>query len=161
MLRLLIFDWGGTVMADTGEPGPMYLWKEVAWVPGTREALEELKQYSCCIATNAGISGTEEMVKALKRVGAESYFSCYFSSKDLGFAKPDPKFFEAICKSAGCRPDECAMTGNDYLKDICGAKDAGMHTVFYNPADLPGPFPKADAVITDMSQLPKTIASWE
>lgn len=161
MLKLLIFDWGGTVMADTGEPGPMYLWKEVAWVPGTREALGDLKHYACCIATNAGISDTEAMQKALKRVGAESYFSFFFSSKDLGFAKPDPRFFEAICKATGYRADECVMTGNDYLKDICGAKEAGMTTVFYNPGGGSSAYPKADAVITDMSDLPKTIASWE
>ncbi len=160
MPALLIFDWGGTVMADSGEPGPMYLWKEVAWVPGAREALEELTMYRCCIASNAGISDTLAMVKALERVGADGYFDLFFTSRDLGFEKPDPRFFEAICREAGVTPSECVMTGDDYRKDVCGAKDFGMRTVLYNPSKAPGPFPKADAVITNMNQLPAIIALW-
>jgi putative hydrolase of the HAD superfamily len=161
MVKLLIFDWGGTVMTDTGERGPMYLWKEVAWVPGAREALERLNGYKCCIATNAGISDTAAMVKALKRVGADGYFTYFFSSRDLGFEKPDPRFFEAICRETGIAQGECVMTGNDYLKDICGARDAGIRAVLYNPSNDPGPFPKADAVITNMNQLPSLIAKWK
>jgi HAD superfamily hydrolase (TIGR01509 family) len=161
MVNLLIFDWGGTVMADSGEPGPMYLWKEVAWVPGAQEALEKLKGYTCCIATNAGISDSQAVVKALKRVGADRYFRYVFTSRDLGFAKPDPRFFRAICEKAGSKPAKCIMTGNSYAKDICGAKEAGMKTVFYNPAPAGGLFPMADALISNMNQLPSIITSWQ
>jgi putative hydrolase of the HAD superfamily len=160
MIGLLIFDWGGTVMADTGEPGPMYLWKEVAWVPGTKEALEELKEFRCCIATNAGISDGEAVVKALKRVGADIYFDHVFTSRDLGYAKPDPRFFQTICERTGYHPAECVMVGNSYGKDIRGAKEAGMHTVFFNPAGAEGSFPDADAVITNMTRLPSIITLW-
>lgn len=159
MLRALIFDWGGTVMADSGEPGPMYLWKEVSWVPGARQALSQLTSYVRCIATNAGISDTTAMRKALVRVGAESCFDHFFSSKDLGYAKPDPMFFHVISKRIGIPPSDCIMIGNSYSKDICGAKRVGMRTVFYNPGHAQGPFPDADFVIHDLSLLPELIAS--
>jgi putative hydrolase of the HAD superfamily len=161
MLRALIFDWGGTVMADSGEPGPMYLWKEVALVPGIGEALAQLRNFTTCIATNAGISDTGAMIKALKRVGADALFSHFFSSKELGYSKPDPGFFLRICEEITCLPEECVMIGNDYEKDICGAKRAGMKTVFFDPGGSAGPFPLADAVIGTMDQLPELIKKWQ
>lgn len=160
MIRALIFDWGGTVMTDSGEPGPMYLWKEVGLMPGVKNALLLLSNYTNCIATNAGISGTAEVIRALNRVGAEKWFSHYFTSKDLGYAKPDPRFFLRICDEIRCRPEECVMIGNDYEKDICGAKRAGMKSVFFNPHSSAGPFSQADAVIETMDQLPEVIDGW-
>lgn len=161
MIRLLIFDWGGTVMTDYGEPGPMYLWKEVSWVPGCREAMMALDSIPCCIATNAGISDTAAMRRALERIGAEGFFSHFFSSKDLGVSKPDRRFFEAIAGKTGTAASECVMIGNDYEKDICGAKQAGMRTVFYNPTSVSGPFPMADTVISEMERLPEIILQIE
>lgn len=161
MIGALIFDWGGTVMMDTGEPGPMFLWKNVSWVPGAREALEQLREWPCLIATNAGISDTEAMIRALKRVGADGYFGRFFSSKDLGYAKPDPQFFLRIASAGGYLPEVCVVIGNDYRKDICGAKQAGMKTVFYDPLALTEPAPMADAVITRMDQLPEVILKWK
>jgi putative hydrolase of the HAD superfamily len=161
MLRALIFDWGGTVMTDTGEPGPMYLWKEVALVPGVEEALLRLNGFVTCIATNADVSDTDAMVKALKRVGADGWFSHFFSSKDLGCMKPDPRFFLRICGEIGCLPEECVMIGNDYAKDICGGKEAGLKTVFFAPGGSGGHFPMADAVTGNLQELPAIITSLE
>ena len=160
MLRGLIFDWGGTVMTDTGEPGPMYLWKEVSLIPGIEEALLQLKGFVRCIASNAGDSDTAAMIRAFERAGADTWFDHFFSSKDLGFAKPDPRFFLRICSDIGCSPKECVMIGNDYEKDITGAKNAGMKTVFFLPGGSGGDFPMADAVIGNMNELPGIITDW-
>jgi FMN phosphatase YigB (HAD superfamily) len=158
MIGTLIFDWGGTIMEDTGLPGPMYLWKEVALVPGALEALEALSGgFICLAATGAGISDGPMMKKAMERVGADRFFSGFFSPKETGFSKPDPRFFEEICRRTGILPGQCIMTGNDYLKDISGAKAAGMHTVFFNAGGLKGPFGHADFVITRMHDLPQAV----
>ncbi len=160
MVRALIFDWGGTIMTDHGESGPMYLWKEVGLEPGVERSVVRVPGMVTCIATNAGISGTAEMILALKRVGADTWFSHFFSSKDLGYAKPDPRFFSRICDETGLKPEECIMIGNDYDKDICGAKLAGMRTVFYRHAGSAGEWPMADAVTSSMADLPELIKPW-
>lgn len=158
MIKLLIFDWGGTVMVDYASPGPMYLWERVDWVGGARESLSSLVTlYTMVVATNAPHSGTEEMKKALDRVGAEKYFSAFFSSKELAYGKPDPRFFLTIAQRMKVQPGECVMIGNHYAKDIVGAKAAGMRTVFYNAKRQPDKFPEADMVITDMSALPEAV----
>ena len=153
-VRTLIFDWGDTVMRDFNLPGPMSHWPRVKWIPGAENILKTVaEKYICIIATNAGHSNTEMMIDALKRVGAQKYFHHFYSSKDLGYEKPDPRFFLTIAKKAETKPSACVMIGNMYDKDISGAKAAGMQTVFFNENKTPGRFPHADAVIHSMNQL--------
>jgi HAD superfamily hydrolase (TIGR01509 family) len=160
MIKVLIFDWGDTIMRDLPEmPGPMASWERVECIPGAKDALENLTgKYICVIATNAGASDTELMRKALRRVDAERYFRYFFSSKDLGVKKPDSMFFQRIAAATGTKPAHCVNIGNLYEKDILGAKAAGMLTIFYNEKYLQGSFPDADAVINHMNELTDIIS---
>ncbi len=153
-ITTLIFDWGDTIMRDYNLPGPMAEWEKVDWIPGAEKALKVLsKKYRCIIATSANHSGTEEMIAALRRVGADKYFHHFFSSKELGYKKPDPKFFRSIVEKLNLTPGECVMIGNFYEKDITGAKQAGMQTVLFNENKISGPFVEADVIILKMESL--------
>jgi FMN phosphatase YigB (HAD superfamily) len=162
MIKALIFDWGDTVMRDFPEKdGPMYLWDHVEWIPGTEQALKQLHdKYVMVIATNAGQSNTQAMVNALKRVGAERYFRYFFSSKELGFEKPDMRFFDSITVQIGVLPSECVMIGNLYQKDIVGAKQCGISTILFNEMKITGSFPLADKIISKMKDLPKALSTF-
>jgi putative hydrolase of the HAD superfamily len=152
--KALIFDWGDTIMRDFGLPGCMADWENVAWIPGIEEVLKEVSTiFPCIIATSAGHSGTPEMIAALKRVGADKYFDHFFSSKDLGYDKPDPWFFIETANRSGFAPGDCVMIGNIYEKDITGAKKAGMQTAFFNEKNLPGQYTDADIIFTRFDQL--------
>ncbi len=155
MIRALIFDWGDTVMRDYPEcKGPMAEWKHVEWIPFAEDVLKIIsKKYICCIASNAGYSNTALMRKALERVGAEKYFHHFFTSKDLGYEKPDPRFFQKIADEIKVNPVECIMIGNDYKKDICGAKTVGMKTIFFNEKNIIGDFPDADKILHSLNDL--------
>jgi putative hydrolase of the HAD superfamily len=156
MIKTLIFDWGDTIMRDFNEAGPMSEWLQVAWIPGAEESLKILsKKFTCIIATSASHSDVNEMKKALARVGADQYFHLFYSRKELGFAKPDPRFFEAVLQRSGAKASSTVMIGNLYEKDIVGAKKAGLTTVFFNETNLGGDFPDADHMISHMNQLPK------
>lgn len=146
-------------MRDFDLPGPMMNWEEVAWIPGAEELLKALSQkFTCIIATSAGHSGTPEMIAALKRVGADLYFHHFVSSKDLGYDKPDPRFFQAVAEKFGKQPEECIMIGNLYEKDIIGAKNAGMQTIFFNEKKQEGSYPDADLIIFEMNELQNYIS---
>ena len=153
-IKALIFDWGDTIMRDYNLPGPMAEWDKVDWIPGAEEVLKVLSEkYKCIIATSADHSGTDEMIAALKLVGADKYFHHFFSSQQLGFKKPDPRFFSSITKNLSVVAAECVMIGNFYEKDIIGAKQAGMQTVLFNENNVEDPFPDADVMITEMQSL--------
>jgi putative hydrolase of the HAD superfamily len=157
MIKALIFDWGDTVMRDYPEcKGPMADWEHVELIPYIEDALKILSHnYICCIASNAGFSDTPLMCKALKRVTAEKYFDYFFTSKDLGYEKPDINFFQKIAEEIKINLEECIMIGNDYKKDITGAKTAGMKTIFFNEKNIAGQFPDADMEIHSMMELIK------
>lgn len=153
-MKTLIFDWGDTVMRDFCLEGPMWQWEKVEWIPNAEKALEQLsEEYNLIIATSADHSGTEDMIKALKRVGADRYFNHFYSQKELGFKKPDPQFFKAILMSQQLDSNECIMIGNSYEKDIEGAKAAKIKTIFFNENKIHGNFVKADLEIYNMDNL--------
>ncbi|WP_320047744.1 HAD family hydrolase [uncultured Ilyobacter sp.] len=132
-IEIIIFDWGDTLMRDYDDSGPMAHWKNVDIIPGIREVLRELKKnYTLCVASNAGESDSELMKSALKRVGIDNFFSYFFTSKDLGFEKPDIRFFKAILKSGSFSASECLMVGNDYDNDIVNSKSIGMTTILFD-----------------------------
>lgn len=154
MIKLLVFDWGDTIMRDFDLPGPMSDWPDVAWIEGAETALRTLSsKYTCAIATSADHSDVAEMKKALKRVGADRYFHLFYSQKELGYKKPDVQFFTSVLRLSGFAPSESAMIGNLYDKDIIGAKAAGMTTCWFNETDIHGNHPLADHIITRMEQL--------
>jgi FMN phosphatase YigB (HAD superfamily) len=96
--RVVIFDWGDTMMRDFPQfRGPMVLWPQVEVMEGIAESLPEIhRRFSICIASNAGDSDAMLMAQALERVELRSYFDFLYTSKELGCAKPNPKFFEEI-----------------------------------------------------------------
>jgi putative hydrolase of the HAD superfamily len=152
-VKLLIFDWGDTIMRDYGLEGPMYLWQKVNWIEGAEDTLEKLyDSYYCIIATSAPHSGTEEMIKALERIGAERYFRKFFSSKDLGISKPDPGFFLEICRQSGFDVSETVSIGNLCWKDIAGAKSAGLRTILFDEK-MEQQCSEADYTIKDFNEL--------
>ncbi len=163
MIKALIFDWGDTVMRDYPElKTPMFTWEHLELIPDILPALQILEsKYIMVIATNAGQSDTDAMIKALDRVNVSKYFHYFFSSKDLGFSKPDIRFFNSIAKSLNQQPENCLMIGNMYDKDIVGAKDAGMKTILFDEKNTCLPYPKADFTINSMKNILNSIIAIE
>jgi putative hydrolase of the HAD superfamily len=158
MKKILLFDWGNTVMVDFVFPGPMCSWDRVDWVEGTEQAMEILsKKYPCYLATNAGASTTEEVHLALDRVDAGRHFKGIFLAEEVGFKKPDVRYFENIISALGVSAGSFIMIGDNYFNDCVGAKKAGMKTVLFNASRVRGSFPLADAVIYSMEDLPEII----
>lgn len=148
-------------MKDFSEySGPMVYWEKIEWVDEVVPSLDVLsKHYKCYVASNAGDSTTELMIKAFERMNGTKYFENFFTSKDLGYEKPDKRFFEEIMLKLDAIPEECIMIGNDYNKDIVGAKNAGMKTIFFNESDSSYSFDKADKTIFSMQRLISTVES--
>jgi FMN phosphatase YigB (HAD superfamily) len=154
MSKNLLFDWGNTIMVDFVLPGPMCSWNKVALVEGAENALQILSEkYDCHLATNAGASTTKEVRLALSRVDVDKFFSEIFLADEIGFDKPDIRFFNAIIDRLGISPDSFVMIGDNYFNDCVGAKKAGMKTVFLNANRVTGSFPMADAVIRTFDEL--------
>ncbi|RJQ62005.1 MAG: HAD family hydrolase [Desulfobacteraceae bacterium] len=68
----------------------------------------------------------------LRAVGIDSYFDPVIISSDFGFRKPDRRLFEAALSGQGLAPENVLFVGNDLYRDIFGARELGMKTVFFS-----------------------------
>jgi putative hydrolase of the HAD superfamily len=162
MIKLVIFDWGDTVMRDFPQfSGPMADWPRVEAMPGIEDALRALQpDHQLALASNAAESGADRARAALARVGLEAYFDPILTARELGVSKPDPAFFEAILRACGCLPHQAVMVGDSFRTDVVGAKQAGLWAVWMNPAgSVPPPdVPiRPDADLRDLVDLPAAI----
>ena len=64
----------------------------------------------------------------LKNVGIDKYFSKVIGADE--YKKPQKEAFINAC--GGLDIESCIMIGDNYYKDIVGASDAGLKTLFFN-----------------------------
>ena len=71
-------------------------------------------------------------------------------------AKPDPKAFAACLDALGVAPTKCVYIGDDWRRDIRGAKDAGLHAVWIKHRSVQRNWPDVTPdvpVITSLESL--------
>jgi putative hydrolase of the HAD superfamily len=152
-VKVIIFDWGDTLMRDYGYEGSMVYWPKISLIPGVEKCLKELfENYIICVASNAGDSDAELLGMALEKMEIKKYFKKLYTSKELGCEKPDLNFFKMIATDLRVRPDECVMIGNSYTNDVFPAKKFGMKAIFFDEHDK-GQLGMADFKINSMSEL--------
>ena len=84
------------------------------------------------------------------------YFEKCYISEEVGFEKPDVRYFDAVMADIpDFDPATTLVVGDSLTSDIKGGINAGLDTCWYNPkgkavpADLPVTY-----VIRDLAQLP-------
>lgn len=86
----------------------------------------------------------------LKGSGLDKLLDEIFISEDIGFEKPDKRFFEPVISKLneyGIDKEECVIVGDSESSDIQGGINAGIRTVHYTD-ELKS---RADAIISDLS----------
>jgi len=63
---------------------------------------------------------------------------CFISS-EIGFPKPDHRFFAAAAAQLDLPPDEILLVGDDWTNDILGARAAGWQAIWLDRKAGPGP----------------------
>lgn len=102
----------------------------------------------------------------LCRLGLHHHFDRVFTYDDTGARKPDPLPFTMALEELQVRPDQAVMIGDWPSRDIRGAKDLGLHTVWARYGDKSPPYKDpalaadeqlaaldAEFVIDDLAQL--------
>jgi putative hydrolase of the HAD superfamily len=82
-------------------------------------------------------------------------FDEIFIADEVGMLKPDPRLFEHACRALEVRPEAAAMVGDRYYRDVTGARDAGLFTVYLQIRDerLPPDAPPADATVARIEDV--------
>jgi len=84
-----------------------------------------------------------------------AYFDDCFISEDVGYEKPNVKYFEHVAKAVpDFDPASAIVIGDSLTSDMQGGINAGIDTCWYNPSDKKAPDNmELTYVINDLSEL--------
>jgi HAD superfamily hydrolase (TIGR01549 family) len=89
--------------------------------------------------------------KLAETLGIAGYFELISSGGELGFLKPDPRFFFKALDQLDAVPSQAIYIGDNYYADIVGAQFAGLTAILIDPNQI---FPNAGCRrISSLSEL--------
>ena len=97
--------------------------------PGTREALEKLREMGLRIGVGTNMTA-EQQYEKLWRLGLLELVDFLVTSEEVGAEKPDGRLFRRCAEKAHCSAEDCLFVGDDLERDIGGALAAGMGAVY-------------------------------
>lgn len=89
-----------------------------------RDCIEELRKSGLRL----GVLSDFPVGEKLDYLGFTDMWDCIISSADVGYLKPRPEPFRALCKGLDASPEQIVYIGNNYEYDIMGAADSGLKT---------------------------------
>jgi HAD superfamily hydrolase (TIGR01509 family) len=107
------------------------VWNEV--LPGVREGLATLRARGLPLIAVSNSDGSAESV--LVAAGLRELFAAVIDSHHVGFAKPDPRIFDAARAVLGVSADTVVHVGDQYDADVVGAHAAGIAAVLIDSGD--------------------------
>lgn len=109
----------------------LYRKKYFALFPGALDLLKALRRAGMKLGllTN-GISETHREKIALLEIS--EFFDAIFLADETGMVKPDPRLFAHACERLGVTTRQAAMVGDRYERDVAGALEAGLYTIWLN-----------------------------
>jgi putative hydrolase of the HAD superfamily len=131
--------------------------KRLCLYPLVRETLDQLKpRYRLAVVSDGQ---TAYAVPELTAVGLHDYFDPIIISGDYGYRKPDRRLFQTALDALQVDPSQAIFIGNDRFRDVFGAKQLGMKTVWIgNTQDSGRPeAAEPDYIIYQFAQLPAAI----
>ena len=122
------------------------------FLPGAEEAVKRLHENYRLFLVSNGTAAVQH--GRLTSAGLYPYFEQVFISQEIGFNKPDKAFFDrCFDRISGFAPDRALMVGDSLTSDIKGGINAGLKTVWVNPANQDCGSIRPDYEIEGLSQL--------
>lgn len=124
---------------------------------GVQETLDKLrKKYKLACVSDAQSAWA---LPELNSVGLLDYFSPIIVSGDYGYRKPDQRLFKKALTTLKVKPSEAIFVGNDLLRDVYGANEAGMTSVFFKSNQGDHEYKATpDYTMTEFKELLKIVA---
>ncbi len=120
-------------------------------IDGALDLLKRLhSNYSLHIITN-GISKVQH--SRINSSPIREYIGHVFVSEDVGYNKPDPRYFERVLKTLEVCKHQCIVIGDSLSSDIKGANNSGIDCIWYNPLSLPGSTHNVTYNVTTLKEI--------
>ena len=97
---------------------------------GIAELLQKLKAKKIPLGICSDLT-LHIQIRKLQKLGLVGIFDKITVSEEVGADKPAAIMFTSIAQKLGADPKDCVMIGDNYKRDILGAKSVGMQTILY------------------------------
>ena len=122
------------------------------FLPGAEEAVKRLKEKYRLFLVSNGTATVQH--SRLTSAGLYPCFEQVFISQEIGYNKPDKAYFDRCFERIpGFAPEKALMVGDSLTSDIKGGINAGLKTVWVNPAHKDCGSIRPDYEIEGLSQL--------
>lgn len=129
-----------------------YLSKEFVLETNAIEVIQYLSSKYKLYVTSNGILNMQ--LERLKLAGLLPYFSEVFVSNEIGYDKPNVKFFHECLKRSQLHCEEILLVGDSLEADMIGANSSNISTCWYNPSNrIKNVDVKTDYIISNLLQL--------
>ncbi len=102
--------------------------------PTARDTFEWLRTrgYRMAIVSNAD----GKVARMMKHLRLDHFFECIIDSKLVDVEKPDPAIFNLALQELKLPAQACIYIGDNYDRDVVGARRAGLTPVLIDPFDV-------------------------
>jgi len=103
--------------------------------PGVKETIKKLRKRGYKIAVLSDAPGIQAWMRITAMDMHKGYFDHVITRDITKVRKPNPKAFKIALKALKVRPEDAAMVGDSFKKDIYPAKRLGMKAIYaeYGP----------------------------
>lgn len=102
--------------------------------PTASEVFAKLKNLGYRLGVISNSDGSIE--RSMNKFGFAPFFDCMIDSHVVGVEKPDPRIFELALQQLGLPAERCAYIGDNYDRDVIGARRAGLVPILLDPFDV-------------------------
>ena len=162
MITHIYFDWSGTLARSgskiilVSDCSPRE--KRATLFADSIPVLKKLVRagYTIGIISNSKKS-PQKMIQAFREIGIYDLLrgSIIITNGTNICRKPCKSVFSSAIEMDNIKPQNAVMVGNDYKKDVLGARNAGLHAVYL---DRIGDGPETKNQIRGMRELPGLLA---
>lgn len=110
----------------------VHLWNYVE--PTARETLVWLREHGYRMAVVSNADG--KVARMLRHLELDHFFECIIDSQIVGVEKPEPKIFQLALQELQLAPEVCLYVGDNYDRDVIGARRAGLTPVLIDPHEV-------------------------
>lgn len=101
---------------------------------GVREFIDCLHEHKIKVMICTDLTAHIQHRK-IEALGLAKDICCLVTSEEAGKEKPSPEIFGLCLKKLGMLPEEVCCIGDSLVKDVEGAKAAGMRAILFHPEE--------------------------
>jgi putative hydrolase of the HAD superfamily len=109
-----------------------HLWNYLE--PTARETFEWLRSRGFRMGIVSNADG--KVARMMKHLQLDHFFECIIDSQIVGVEKPDPAIFKLALDAVQLAPEACIYVGDNYDRDVIGARRAGLTPVLIDPFEV-------------------------